>query len=168
MIFITVGTQLPFDRLIKSVDQWTGYTRARNVIAQIGEGSYLPNHMKSQRTFSPMEYQRIVADADLMVSHAGMGGILTALELGIPIVVLARRADLEEHRNDHQLATARMFSDFPQIYVAADETDLPAKIALAQRKPVEKFNDFAQSASPELLSAVRDFVKQSAAIGNYQ
>jgi hypothetical protein len=61
-----------------------------------------------------------------------------------------------------------MFSDFPQIYVAADENDLPAKIALAQRKPVEIFNDFPQSASPELLSAVRDFVTQSAAIGNYQ
>ena len=109
-----------------------------------------------------MEYQNIVEDADLLITHAGMGGILTALELGKPIVLLARRAAFGEHRNDHQLATANKFFNFPQIFVAATEKELPAKIEMALREPVVQAKEFDKSASPELVSAVRDFVIQDA------
>ena len=35
MIFATVGTQLPFDRLIAAVDRWAGTRPGREVFAQI-------------------------------------------------------------------------------------------------------------------------------------
>ena len=42
MIFATVGTQLPFDRLIVALDQWAASSPDVEVFAQIGRGEYRP------------------------------------------------------------------------------------------------------------------------------
>ena len=47
MIFVTVGTQLPFDRLIRAVDNWAKAAGRRDVFAQIGPASYRPLHIDS-------------------------------------------------------------------------------------------------------------------------
>ena len=36
MIFVTVGTQLAFDRMIKAVDEWAGARGRTDVFAQVG------------------------------------------------------------------------------------------------------------------------------------
>ena len=63
-----------------------------------------------------------------MISHAGMGSIITALELGKRIIVMPRRANLGEHRNDHQLATAKRLSEQGRIMVAFTEQELVDKL----------------------------------------
>ncbi|AOL93009.1 glycosyltransferase [Porphyrobacter sp. LM 6] len=65
----------------------------------------------------------------LIVSHAGIGTILTAARFAKPIVLIPRRAALEEHRNDHQLATVAQLATRPGILVARDETELSDRIA---------------------------------------
>ena len=57
-----------------------------------------------------------------------MGTILTALELGKPLLVMPRRAALGEHRNDHQLATVRRFAELGSVEVALDESELALKL----------------------------------------
>ena len=63
--------------------------------------------------------------AAFVVAHAGMGSILSALSLGKSLVILPRREDLGEHRNDHQRATAERVAERPGVFVAADEAELP-------------------------------------------
>ena len=63
-----------------------------------------------------------------IVAHAGMGTILTALELGKPLLIMPRRAALGEHRNDHQLATAERFAAVDGVKVAFDETEFALKL----------------------------------------
>lgn len=36
MIFVTVGTQVQFDRLIRTVDEWAGARARSDIFAQIG------------------------------------------------------------------------------------------------------------------------------------
>ncbi|MGO7205561.1 glucuronosyltransferase, partial [Rhizobium ruizarguesonis] len=43
MILVTVGTQLPFDRLVKAVDTFATEL-SKPVLAQIGRGSYTPQN----------------------------------------------------------------------------------------------------------------------------
>ena len=38
MIFVTVGTDSPFDRLMQVVDEWAAASGRTDVFAQIGEG----------------------------------------------------------------------------------------------------------------------------------
>ena len=118
MIFVTVGIQTPFDRLLRTVDDWAGLRCRAGVFAQVGESGYRGRHIITAKFLAPLEYRRRVETAQFVVAHAGMGSIITALELGKPIIVMPRRGDLSETRNDHQIATAKHFIQHPGIAVA--------------------------------------------------
>jgi UDP-N-acetylglucosamine transferase subunit ALG13 len=115
MIFVTVGVQLPFDRLVRAVDAWAGERMRSDVFAQIGPSQYRPQHIEFRAFVEPPEFRRLVECADAVVAHAGMGSIITALELAKPLIVMPRRAELGEHRNDHQLSTARHMLAHPRL-----------------------------------------------------
>lgn len=156
MIFVTVGTQLPFDRLIQSVDRWAGDSEVGEVVAQIGPAQWKPLHMQWTEFVGPEEFRRYVETADAVVSHAGMGSIITALELGKPILVMPRRAHLGEHRNDHQMATAKRFHEQGRIEVAFDETELLDK--LAHLSGIQAGGRINSEASPKLVETLRAFI----------
>lgn len=124
MIFVTVGGQLPFDRLVHAVDRWAVNQQRSDVFAQIGSSASPPAHIEWERLLSPPDFQAKARSADVIIAHAGMGSILTALDLGKPIIVMPRRAHLGEHRNDHQWATVEHLGNDVGITVAADEEAL--------------------------------------------
>jgi UDP-N-acetylglucosamine transferase subunit ALG13 len=128
VIIVTVGMQLGFDRLIAAMDGLAP-DLGMKVIAQTGKGTYAPRHMEARTRIAPDEFEALVAEARLIVAHAGIGTVLTAARCRKPILLMPRRADLGEHRNDHQMATARKLAGRPGILVAADESELPARIA---------------------------------------
>jgi UDP-N-acetylglucosamine transferase subunit ALG13 len=130
VIFVTVGGQLPFDRLVHAVDQWAEEDPG-GVFAQIGASDRPPARVRWQRFLSPGEFQSRVAEARLVVSHAGIGTILTAIDLRKPIVVMPRRQALGEHRNDHQWATVQHLRADLGVHVAEDEHRLVDYLARA-------------------------------------
>lgn len=155
MIFLTVGTQLPFDRLVKAVDDWAATSGAAAVFAQIGEALYHPVHMEWARYLPTDEFSRRIAAARLIISHAGMGTLLAALEARKPLVVMPRRAALNEQRNDHQRATAKWLRQLPGVRVAEDEAELAATLRAGNWPAPDTVRS---EASPELLAAIRGFV----------
>lgn len=125
MILVTVGTQIPFERLVGLVDDWVNESGTkREVIAQIGSSDYSSNNMTVFQSVEPEQFEKYINDCDFIISHAGMGSILTALRVKKPIVIFPRKAALGEHRNDHQLATARSFSNVDGVYVAHNKEEL--------------------------------------------
>jgi UDP-N-acetylglucosamine transferase subunit ALG13 len=156
MIFVTVGSSMAFDRLVHAVDEWAGLHGRTDVFAQIGQSDYHPKYIKVVRFMDPSEFRERVSSSSLVVAHAGMGSIITALEIGKPIVVMPRREHLGETRSDHQVATARHFEQQPNIIVAYDETELAAKIEQAERLPLA--DRALPEASLRLISTVRDFI----------
>lgn len=156
MIFVTVGHQMPFDRLVQAVDEWAAKNNRDDVFAQIGSTKYRPSHIKWTHTVNPSEFQDRIAQADAVVAHAGTGTILTAFEQNTPILVMPRRAALLETRNDHQVATAQRFLEMGRLAVAMDETELPEKLDLISQ--LQASDTISSSASPELLNAISAFV----------
>ena len=124
MIFVTVGGQMPFDRLIRTVDEWA-LSRARSdVFAQIGPSDFRAQAIETTSFINSIEFRRRFEAASLIVAHAGMGTIITALECGKPIIVMPRRGKLRETRNDHQVAMATHLLGQGQVTVAFDEQQL--------------------------------------------
>ena len=156
MIFVTVGSQEPFDRLIDAVDEWARLRARGDVFAQIASSKLQPGHIKFTQFVEPSEFTRIMKEARLIVAHAGMGSIISALELGKPIVVMPRRADFRETRNDHQVATAERFGAQNGIIVASDEQDLPAKLDYALT--LGDTDRIQAQASPRLIATIRAFL----------
>ncbi len=155
MIFVTVGHQTPFDRLVRAMDAWAA-AGGGECFAQIGEGVYEPRHMRWQRFLSPAEFADAMERATLLVGHAGTGTILSALQLGKPVLVLPRRAAFGETRNDHQVATARRFREAGYVLVADQEAELPVRIRELEGAAVKTIGPHAQ---PGLIEAVRAFLQ---------
>jgi UDP-N-acetylglucosamine transferase subunit ALG13 len=156
VIIVTVGMQLGFDRLIRAMDTLAP-TLGMPIIAQTGKGTYRPRNMEARTKIAPAEFEILVGEARLIVAHAGIGTVLTAARCTKPILLMPRRANLEEHRNDHQLATVRKLAGRPGILVAMDETELPERIeeGLALR-------DHAAAQSPtarQLHAALAAFIE---------
>lgn len=105
MIFLTVGTQLPFERLVQAMDGVAG-TMCEPVIAQTGTPSRCLN-LIVEPTMSASRYLRVLTQARVVVAHAGIGTVLAAQDVGVPVILVPRRAELGEHRNDHQIGTVR-------------------------------------------------------------
>lgn len=159
MIFVTVGSQMPFDRLIAAVDEWAGLRPRHAVFAQTAATSLRPRYMRTMAFMSPAEYSRALRDANLIVGHAGMGTIISSFELGKQLVVMPRLGRLSETRNDHQVATAKHFAEQGRVIVAADETELAAKLDYAVT--LSGFAPIEARASPRLLETIRAFLAES-------
>jgi UDP-N-acetylglucosamine transferase subunit ALG13 len=130
VIFVTVGTQLPFDRLIDAMDAWAAGS-GEPVVAQAGphaDAARWP-HLDIRTHLRPSEFETQFAAARIVVGHAGIGTILSAQRFRRPLVILPRRASLGEHRNDHQMATAREVMRLPGVHVAMEVGDLPGLLS---------------------------------------
>ena len=127
MILVTVGMQLGFNRLIAAMDRLAP-SLDMPVIAQTGKGTYRPQNMEERERISPGEFEQLVRQSRLIVSHAGIGTVLTAQRFTKPIVLFPRRLEHGEHRNDHQVATVRNLEGRSSVLIALDEDDLARKI----------------------------------------
>ncbi len=129
MIFVTVGTQFPFDRLIKAVDTAleTGQVNEQ-VFAQAGEGSYKPRNFPTKPSLDKEVFDEYVREATGIVSHAGIGSMTIAMACEKPVLVMPRLKKYGEVVNDHQVAIARKFAESGHVLLANDEEELLEKI----------------------------------------
>jgi exopolysaccharide biosynthesis glucuronosyltransferase PssE len=129
VIFLTVGTQFPFDRLVRAVDEAVGDgRRAERVFAQTGASSYRPKHFDAVPSLEKTLFDQRFNEADCIISHAGMGTITMALDTGKPLLVMPRLRRYGEVVNDHQLAIARKFEELGYLLVAYAAEDVPTKM----------------------------------------
>jgi len=157
MIFLTVGTVFPFDRLVRAVDQAIADGLiAEPVLAQIGDTELKPDNMEYARMVSKDDFKRSMAESEYLISHAGIGSIVTALELNKRMIVMPRLKRLGEHVNDHQVGTAHKFEDLGHVLAAYDVSELRAKI-----KEIASFKPKPRQANPEpMIQRVSEFLTQ--------
>ncbi|WP_162906518.1 glycosyltransferase [Algihabitans albus] len=163
MIFLTIGTQEPFDRLVRTVDAWCASAgKGGDLFGQITErAEYKPKHFEWVSSVTPEVFQAHCQQADFIVSHAGMGSIITALTYGKPIAILPRSAQLKEHRNDHQQATAKRLGNRPGLMVAHSEEELPGLLdTLVAGSGAMNAKTIAPFADRRLIEALRTFIHE--------
>ena len=161
MIFVTVGSQMPFGRLVRAVDEWAGRNPDVEVIAQVGaDEPYQALHLHAFATVAPDRYAEIMRTCDLVVGHAGMGTVLTALEHEKPMLLMPRRHALHETRNDHQQATLRWLMATPGIHAVEDESALKAALDTWHDRglPVPSAQGLSSGSTGGLITALRDFI----------
>ena len=104
MIFLTVGTQFPFDRFVRAVDNiFDQGLIDEEIFAQIGETSYKPRNFESVVSLEKKVFDERFKGASSVISHAGVGTIMVALKNHKPLLVMPRMKRYKEHVNDHQV-----------------------------------------------------------------
>lgn len=87
MIFVTVGTSLPHDELIETIDKLVSLGKVTDdVIAQIGNGNYIPKHIKSFRFRKGID--KYLRRAEIVISNCGAGTIMENVTKGRKLVVI--------------------------------------------------------------------------------
>jgi UDP-N-acetylglucosamine transferase subunit ALG13 len=160
MIFVTVGTQLPFDRLIRAVDKWAKDNANNRVFAQtarLDEENHVPRFLDCAPSLAPDAFADHCREARCIVAHAGTGSLIAAMQYGKPILIMPRRADLGEHRNDHQLATAKYFGGRSGVYVAYAEENVGPMLDRILREKCE-VSTLIRYADDVLIEAVRSVI----------
>jgi len=155
MIFATVGTQLTFDRLIQALRYLVDH-HDHEVFAQTIDQEYeyrAKGRLICVKHLAPQAFDERFAAARLVISHAGIGSIISASRFQKPIILMPRSAELKEHRNNHQADTAARFSGSPGIYVANDEVEI-SKLCEAKLEPRPALDP----ASSSLIAGIKGFI----------
>lgn len=155
MIFFTVGTQLPFDRLTKLVDEFCNMCPEETVFGQIGNGNYQPKNFEFVNHLGISEFDQKFSDAEIIISHAGMGTIISSLVEGKPIVVTPRVAALGEHRNEHQISTVKRFQAKDNFYIVERSADLiPIIRDIRSKEQTSSLSQYAPATTLDKLKAL--------------
>jgi UDP-N-acetylglucosamine transferase subunit ALG13 len=128
-VFVTLGTIRPyrFDSLVDSMKRVL--TESDSVTWQLGATPRkdLPGEIVTQSSAS--DFMRMATEADVVVTHAGVGTLLQLLDAGISPVVVPRRRERGEHVDNHQL----------QIFELLDESNVgwPIEVDAISREILE-------------------------------
>ncbi len=135
--FITTGLSRSFERLLKAVDELVeDGTVSGNIMAQIGQSRYTPKHFPFVRCFNPDEYQKVISQTRTVVSHAGVGTVLSALKYGRKLIVLPRDPDTDYVIDYHQHEWSNSLSRNIDITLCDDISTLGACFATSEQDTV--------------------------------
>jgi UDP-N-acetylglucosamine transferase subunit ALG13 len=146
VIFVTVGTHhQPFERLLDALDGLDG-----ELVVQHGPGRP-PAAATHAEAFMPFdEMLRRFREADMVITHAGVGSVICASREGHVPLVVPRRHELGEHVDDHQVELTRALAERGSVVAVWDVDALAETVATAPPRRRASTN-----AEPALCPSVR-------------
>lgn len=141
MIFVTLGTQdKTFERLLIAIDKAIEKGEITDrVVVQAGNTKYESKNMKIFDLISPDEFNKLVDECDLLITHGGTGSILSAVKKGKKVIAAARLKKYKEHVNDHQKQIIKEFEKEGYLVELKDFNQVGKTIKKAQKFKPKKF-----------------------------
>lgn len=162
MIFVTTGTQLPFNRLVNAVFALANqYPHKAFVMQASFDRSYdqtIPSNVQLLESVSPVSFTQYLEESELIISHAGVGSIVSAARLGKVMILFPRKGKLKEHRNDHQVATCNMLQKTYPLHVAMNAEELSCLVEQHYATGLTPMQQIGEHASPELIGSLKSFI----------
>lgn len=156
MILVLLGTQdKQFDRLICEVGRLKDKGIIKDdVVAQLGFTKFENKNIKSFDLIPADELLEYTKQADLIITHGGVGSILSALKLGKKIIAVPRLAEYGEHTNNHQIQIVNEFYNTGFILKCDNPADLENVL-----KSVKKFKPKEyKSNTKNMIKLIEDYI----------
>jgi UDP-N-acetylglucosamine transferase subunit ALG13 len=161
VILVTVGTnEAPFDRLLETV---ATLPERLEIVVQYGSSLVRPANAAVIYEFLPFDdLMERMRSARVVVMHAGIGSIMSALACGKRPVVVPRLARYGEAVDDHQLPVARRLENAGLVRVVEDAASLEAAVLEAGSAV-----DVTIGADERLVGELRDYIAGHTGGGGY-
>ena len=158
MIFVTLGTQdKEFPRLIEEIDRLIeNKTIKEEVIVQAGCTKYESKNLKIFDLISHDEFEKLVSECSLLITHGGVGSILTGIKRGKIVIAVPRLKKYKEHESDHQIQIINEFNKKGYIIGLKGVKDLESALKKAK---VFKPNEF-QSNNSIFINKIEDYIEE--------
>lgn len=124
MILVTLGTQdKPFKRLLEAIDKEIDKGNIKDkVVVQAGCTKYDTDKMEIFDLIPLEKFDDLMSECDLLITHGGVGSIISGLKNGKKVIAVPRLAKYGEHINDHQKQIIEKFNDAGNI-IGIEEMD---------------------------------------------
>ena len=105
MILVTLGTQdKQFKRLLDNIQKEIDAGNIKDrVVVQAGYTKYNSKDMEIFDLVDRDKFNDLINKCDLLITHGGVGSILTGLKNNKKVIVCPRLSKYKEHINDHQV-----------------------------------------------------------------
>lgn len=113
MILVLLGTQNnSFHRLLQEVENnIKNGTINEEVIVQAGYTKYQSHKMRVIDLISKEQLEQFQDEANLIITHGGVGSIITSIKKGKKVIAVPRMHEYGEHVNDHQIDIVKNFNE---------------------------------------------------------
>ena len=141
MILVTLGTQdKNFVRLLEKIDQLINNGLIKDkVIVQAGFTKYNSENMEIFDLIPQDEFNDLMDKADIIITHGGVGNIISALEKNKKVIAVPRLAKYGEHINDHQTQIIAKFNALGYIIGLQDVDELDDAVKQIKKFKPKKF-----------------------------
>ncbi len=140
MILVTLGTQdKSFARLLEAIQKQIDMGNIKEkVIVQAGFTKYDSKDMEILDLIPYDDFDKYIKECDLLITHGGVGSIITGLKYKKKVIAGARLAKYKEHTNDHQLQIIENLSRDGYILALDDFSKLDEVLIKSKKfKPKE-------------------------------
>jgi len=139
--FVTVGNATQsFDRMLNAV-AGIFLQLPQPVLVQHGNSHFHMNNCISRPFVEMRDFNQYIAEAELIIMHAGAGSVIHAIQAGKLPVVMPRLARHGEIVDDHQLEFAQALAQMGKLLIVEEPKDLLSAVwrALSRNKmPLER------------------------------
>ena len=117
MILVLLGTQNnSFHRLLEEVQKNIENKKIKEeVIVQKGYTKFESQDMKMYTEIPIDELNKLIDQADLIITHGGVGSIISSIKKGKKVIAVPRLEKYKEHVNDHQKDIVETFNQSEYI-----------------------------------------------------
>lgn len=163
MVFITLGTQgNQFPRCLKMVEDLINERHPNHeFVAQIGDTKFNSDNIRLIEFVPEQEFKEYIAQADIVITHAGSGALFSAIAKGKKTIAVARLHKYHEMGNDHQTELVKKLTEGGYIL---DGTDSIIEAWEKLDSFIPRSNDFSCTIVNDIINTLSKWgVKQNEA-----
>lgn len=159
MILVTLGTQdKSFKRLLDAIQKQIDKGNIKDkVIVQAGCTKYESKDMEIFDLIDRDKLSDLTKECDLIITHGGVGSILTGLKNNKKVIAAPRLKEYGEHTNNHQLEIIEKFSDSGLILPLYDFDNLETVL-----KSITKFKPKKYKSNTEnMINLIENYINNN-------
>ena len=156
MILVLLGTQNnSFHRLLEEIQKNIDNENIQEeVVVQKGYTKFESKDMTLYNELPIEKFNELIQKADLVITHGGVGSIISSVTRGKKVIAVPRLKKYNEHVNDHQLDIIQTFDEMGYIIGIQEVQQLGEAIKKVKEfKPKEYIKN-----TGNIIKIIEDFI----------
>lgn len=156
MILVTLGTQdKSFVRLLEAIQKQIELGTIKDrVVVQAGCTKFNSKNMEIFDLIPMDDFDKLMSECDLLITHGGVGSIISGLNKNKKVIAAARLSKYKEHVNDHQLQIIDNFSKQGYIMKLEDFDDLGILLKKVNYFIPQKYDSNAENFRQTIIECI--------------
>ena len=126
------------------------------VVVQAGSTKFESDDMEIFNLIEQNKFNELIEQANIIITHGGVGSIVTAVKLGKKVIAVPRLRKYGEHVNDHQIQIVETFSKQGFIKGIKDISELKETL-----KNIDTFTpNKLESNTENIVNIIRQFINE--------